>query len=169
VFSKTKAGQLAEHRPYDLKSPWMQEQPHPLAPSTPYPRRNLQLFVSHDENLATGFIRPSHSPCGALVLFIRKKMASLQLCVDFLRPQPISRMIITRSHYLQSIGLHPRKARIYTKINLRTCPIWYGVPPGTNGRPPFWTRYGSFEWLVMPERLTNAPAVFRFMNTSSWI
>ena len=41
----------------------------------------LRKFI--DENLATGFIRPSHSPHGAPVLFIQKKDGSLRLCIDF--------------------------------------------------------------------------------------
>ena len=78
MFSKSKAGKLADHQPYDLKitldkgtvPPWgpiySLSQEEPVA---------LHKFI--DENLATGFIHPSCSPCGALVLFIRKKDSSL--------------------------------------------------------------------------------------------
>ena len=48
-----------------------------------FPKELAALHKFIDENLATGFIRPSCSPCGALVLFIWKKDGSLRLCVDF--------------------------------------------------------------------------------------
>jgi hypothetical protein len=43
--------------------------------------KTLQEFI--DENLKTGFIRPSNSLFRALVLSIKKKDRSLWLCVDF--------------------------------------------------------------------------------------
>jgi len=84
VFSKTKAGKIAKHQPYDLKITLDEGIILPFGPI--YSLSQEELAALHkfiDENLATGFICPSHSPCGALVLFIRKKDGSLQLCVDF--------------------------------------------------------------------------------------
>jgi hypothetical protein len=41
----------------------------------------LHKFIN--ENLAMGFIQPTHSSHGAPILFIKKKDGSLQLCIDF--------------------------------------------------------------------------------------
>ena len=59
----------------------------------------------------------------------------------------------------------PRKAQIYTKIDLRHAYHLVHITNGNEWKTTFRTRYGSFKWLVMPEGLTNAPAGFqRFMN-----
>jgi len=46
IFSKSKASKLAEHQPYDLKSPWRRHFSCPSVLSTPCPRRSLQLCIS---------------------------------------------------------------------------------------------------------------------------
>ena len=53
---------------------------------TPYcmaPEESKELKVQLQELLDKGFIRPSHSPWGASVLFVRKKDRSIRLCVDY--------------------------------------------------------------------------------------
>ena len=84
VFSKSKAGKLAEHRPYDLKITLDEGTVPPFGPIYSLSQEELAALCKFiDKNLATGFIRPSCSPCGAPVLFIQKKDGSLGLCVDF--------------------------------------------------------------------------------------
>ena len=57
----------------------------------------------------------------------------------------------------------PRKAWVYTKINLWH--TYHLVCITDEWKTAFQTHYGSFEWLVMPEGLTNATAAFQcFMN-----
>ena len=84
VFSKSKAGKLAEHQPYELKITLDEGTVLPFSPIYSLSQEELAALCKFiDENLATGFIHPLHSPCGAPVLFIWKKDGSLQLCVDF--------------------------------------------------------------------------------------
>ena len=69
VFSKSKAGILADHQPYNLKITLDEGTVLPFGPI--YSLSQEELAALHkfiDKNLATGFIRPSHSPCGAPVL-----------------------------------------------------------------------------------------------------
>ena len=78
VFNKSKAGKLADHWPYDLKITLDEGTVLPFGPIYSLSQEELvalRKFI--DGNLATGFIRPSRSPCGALVLFIQKKDGSL--------------------------------------------------------------------------------------------
>ena len=71
VFSKSKAGVLADHRPYDLKITLEDGVSPPLGPIYSLSQEEplaLRKFI--DENTATGFICPLRSPHRAPVLFI---------------------------------------------------------------------------------------------------
>ena len=84
VFSKTKAGVLVDHRPYDLKITLKEGASPPLRPIYLLSQEELlalRKFIN--ENIAMGVIHPSQSPHGAPVLFIWKKDGSLRLCCDF--------------------------------------------------------------------------------------
>src|SRR5882724_11039460 len=80
----SRASKLADHRPYNLKITLDEGTSLPYSPI--YSLSQEELAALHkfiDDNLATGFIHPSRSPHGALVLFIHKKDGSLWLCIDF--------------------------------------------------------------------------------------
>ena len=78
VFSKSKAGKLADHRHYDLKITLDEGTVPPFGPIYSLSQEELAALCKFiDENLATGFVCPSRSPCGVPALFIRKKDGSL--------------------------------------------------------------------------------------------
>src|SRR5882672_7229994 len=119
VFSKSKAGKLADHRPYDLKITLDEGTAPPYGPIYSLSQEELAALRKFiDENLATGFIRPSRSSHGAPVLFIRKKDGSLRLCVDFRGLNRISKKDRYPLPLISDLLDAPRKARIYTKIDL---------------------------------------------------
>jgi hypothetical protein len=78
VFSKKRADTLPAHQPYDLKIKLEDGATPPFSPIyslSQFELRTLRDFI--DEHIANGFIRPTRSPSGALVLFIKKKDGSL--------------------------------------------------------------------------------------------
>jgi len=80
--------------------------------------QTLQEFI--EENMKTGIIRPSNSPCGSPVLFVRKKDSSLHLCVDYRGLNcltPKNRYLIP---LITDLLNAPKKAHYYTKIDLRS-------------------------------------------------
>lgn len=84
VFSKSKADILPEHRLYDLKITLEDGAAPPLGPIYLLLKLELDTLREYiDENLRSGFIKPSSSPCGVPILFVKKKDGSLHLCINY--------------------------------------------------------------------------------------
>ena len=57
--------------------------PTSKAPYRMAPTKLKELKIQLQEILNKGFIRPSVSPWGAPVLFVKKKDGTLQMCIDY--------------------------------------------------------------------------------------
>jgi hypothetical protein len=166
VFSKVKADTLPPHRPFDLHISLKEGSSPPYGPIYSLLQTELKALREFiDDNLSTSFIRPSTSPHGAPVLFVKKKDGSLRLCVDFCSLNKISKKDRYPLPLISDLLDTPRKANVYSKIDLRHAYHLVRIAEGDEWKTAFRTRYGSFEWNVMPFGLTNALAAFqRFMN-----
>jgi len=79
VFSKKESDKLPEHRPYDHRIQLEEGAIPPSAQSIYHltPEELDVLWKYIDENLTKRFLRPSHSPCGTPILFVKKPDGSL--------------------------------------------------------------------------------------------
>ncbi|GJU88020.1 putative nucleotidyltransferase, ribonuclease H [Tanacetum coccineum] len=105
-----------------------------------------------------GFIRPSHSPWGAPVLFVKKKDGSLCICIDY---RELSKLTVKNRYPLPRIDDlfdQLQGSRYFSKIDLRSGYHQLRVHEDEIPKTVFRTRYRHFEFTVMPFGLTNAPA-----------
>ncbi|KAF5762870.1 putative nucleotidyltransferase, Ribonuclease H [Helianthus annuus] len=130
------------------------------APYRLAPTEMKELKTQLDELLAKGFIRPSSSPWGAPVLFVKKKDGSMRLCIDY---RELNKVTIKNRYPLPRIDDlfdQLQGASYFSKIDLRSGYHQLRVRDEDVHKTAFRTRYGHYEFLVMPFGLTNAPAAF---------
>ena len=124
------------------------------------PAELRELKAQLEELLSKGFIRPSISPWGAPVLFVKKKDGILRLCIDY---RQLKRVTICNQYPLPRIDElfdQLQGSRVYFKIDLRSGYHQLRVQEIDVPKTAFRTRYGHYEFLVMPFGLTNAPTAF---------
>nr|GEV41688.1 retrotransposable element Tf2 [Tanacetum cinerariifolium] len=138
--------------------------PYRLAPSE-MKKLSEQLRELSDK----GFIRPSSSPWGALVLFFKKKDGSFRMCIDY---RELNKLTMKNSNPLPRIDDlfdQLQGSNIYSKIDLRSGYYQPRVREQDIPKIAFRTRYDHYGFQVMPFGLTNAPAVFMdLMNRFDW-
>ena len=123
----------------------------------------MQEFL--EENTKTGIIRPSKFSCSALVLFVKKKDGTLRLYVDYCGLNRMTRKDRYLIPLLHDLLDTPRKAQIYSKIDLKSAYHLMYIVKGDEWKTAFCTHYNLFEWLVMLFGLLNALSAFQcFMN-----
>ncbi|CAJ2636548.1 unnamed protein product [Trifolium pratense] len=124
-----------------------------------------ELKKQLEELLEKKFIRPSVSPWGAPVLLVKKKEGSMRLCIDY---RQLNKVTIKNKYPLpriddlmdQLVG-----ACVFSKIDLRSGYHRIRVKTEDIPKTAFRTRYGHYEYSVMPFGVTNARGVFmEYMN-----
>ncbi|GKA71443.1 putative reverse transcriptase domain-containing protein [Tanacetum coccineum] len=129
--------------------------PYRLAPS-----EMKELSEQLKELSDKGFIRPSSSPWGAPVLFVKKKDESFRMCIDY---RELNKLTVKNRYPLPRIDDlfdQLQGSSVYSKIDLRSGYHQLRVREEDIPKTAFRTRYGHYEFQVMPFGLTNAPAVF---------
>ena len=117
-------------------------------------KKQIEYMLEH------GFIRPSESPWGAPVLFAPNKDGGLWFCID---SRWLNKKMI-RNRYplplLEEMMDRLGGARVFSKIDLKSG--YWQVPIREEDIPKtiFRTRWGLFEFLVMPFGVINAPSQF---------
>ncbi|GJU86546.1 reverse transcriptase domain-containing protein [Tanacetum coccineum] len=129
--------------------------PYRLAPS------EMQELSDQLQELADrGFIRPSTSPWGAPVLFVKKKDGSFRMCINY---RELNKLTIKNRYPLPRIDDlfdQLQGSSTYSKIDLRSGYHQLRARDEDIPKTAFRTRYGHYEFQAMPFSLTNAPAVF---------
>ena len=142
--------------------------------STPPSRPPYRLsFVEQDELkkqlrslLDNQLIRPSCSPYGSPVLFVKKKSGDLRMCIDF---RALNNITIKNKYPLPRVDDlldQLSTARYFTKLDLTSGYWQVRIKENDIPKTAFRTRYGHYEFMVMPFGLTNAPATFQHLMNS---
>ncbi|GJR10719.1 putative reverse transcriptase domain-containing protein [Tanacetum coccineum] len=136
--------------------------------ASPVARAPYRLALSEMKELSEqlqdlsdkGFIRPSSSPWGDPVLFVKKKDGSFRMCIDY---RELNKLTVKNRYPLPRIDdlfNQLQGSSIYSKIDLRSGYHQLRVREQDIPKTAFGTRYGHYKFQVMQFGLTNAPAVF---------
>ncbi|KAH0698841.1 hypothetical protein KY284_013056 [Solanum tuberosum] len=135
-------------------------QPISIPPYRMAPAELKELKEQLKDLLDKGFIRPSISPWGAPVFFVKKKDGSLRMCNDY---RQLNKVTINKKYPIPRIDDlfdQLQGASHFSKIDLRSGYHQLRVRDSDIPKKAFRTRYGHYEFVVMSFGLTNAPATF---------
>ncbi|GJS21935.1 putative reverse transcriptase domain-containing protein [Tanacetum coccineum] len=126
----------------------------------------LELSNQLKELQEKGFIRPSHSPWGAPVLFVKKKDGSMRMCIDY---RELNKLTIKNRYPLPRIDDlfdQLQGACCFSAIDLRSRYHQLKVREEDIPKTAFRTRYGGTLGTTSCIWVTNAclPAIFMDFN-----
>ena len=119
LFDDINATKLPAHKSYDHEIPLAENTMPPFGPIYSLSELELKTLKKYlEDNLKSGFIRPSTSPAGAPILFVKKKDGTLRLCVDY---RGLNNITVKNRYALPLISELINRlssARIFTKLDL---------------------------------------------------
>ncbi|MBW0507396.1 hypothetical protein O181_047111, partial [Austropuccinia psidii MF-1] len=160
VFSKVKAEKLSSHCACDHHIE-LEESLPPVGVIYSLSKQEsdtLRAYIS--ENVEKCFSHPSSSSTGAPVLFVKKKDGGLRLCVYYCKLNAVTRKNKYPVPPINQFLNFFYGSFIFSKIDLRGAYNLLRIKEGDEHLTCFRTKYASYEYLVVPFGLTNAPAFF---------
>lgn len=162
VFDTAMASILPEHHNWDHPIELEEGKKPPFGPIYSLAEKELEVLRDYIEKaLKNGWIRQSRSPAGAPVLFVPKTGGQLRLCVDYRELNKITKKDRTALPLIGEILDRLVGAKRFTKLDLKDAYYRLRIRQGDEWKTAFRTKYGHFEYLVMPFGLANAPASFQ--------
>ncbi|MDX6284447.1 MAG: hypothetical protein QOH03_5518, partial [Kribbellaceae bacterium] len=165
IMGKEAADALPNHTSYDHEIKLREGETAPWGPI--YPLSEVELETLREwlkEMLRTGKIRRSTSSASSPILFVPKPHGrGLRLCVDY---RGLNRVTVANRYPLplmSELQDRIRDAQYFTKIDLKNGYHLVRIKEGDEWKTVFRTRYGLYEFLVMPFGLCNAPATYQDM------
>eukprot|EP00253_Pinus_taeda_P020750 PITA_20750 len=125
-----------------------------------------ELKMQLQELLDKKYIRPSVSPWGAPVLFVRKKDGTFRMCIDY---RQLNKLTVKNKYPLPRIDElfdQVKGATVFSKIDLRSRYHQIRIMEEDVAKTAFRTRCGHYEFVVLPFGLTNAPTTFMCLMNS---
>ncbi|XP_072997189.1 uncharacterized protein [Typha latifolia] len=121
-------------------------EPISKAPYRMAPAELRELQTQLQELLDLGFIRPSVSPWGAPVLFVKKKDGSMRLCIDY---RELNKVTVKNRYPLPRIDDlfdQLQGSQVFSKIDLRSGYHQLKIRNEDIAKTAFRTRYGHYEF-----------------------
>lgn len=164
VFSEEEISKLPKHTKYDHEINLVPGATAPFGPIYPLSEKELEVLRDYlKTNRESGKVRRSTSSAGAPIIFIPKKDGSLRLCVDYRGLNKVTIKDRTPLPLMTELRERLAKAKIFTLLDLKNGYNLIRIKEGDEWKTAFRTRYGLFEYTVMPFGLCNAPGTFQSM------
>lgn len=167
AFSKVKSDQLPPKRPgIDHEITLQGENPLKVAPLYGMSLEQLRVAKEYiEDNLKKGFIKPSKAPFSSPILMAKKPGGGLRFCVDYRGLNAVTRKDRYPIPLIKETFQRLSKAKLFTKLDVRQAFHRVRLTEESEELTSFRTRYGQFQYTVLPFGLCNGPSTFqRFIN-----
>ena len=167
IFKDELPNTLPPRRDIDFEIHLKKDEPPPVRPVIRLSPNELAELKKQLQNLLPKeLIRPSSSPFGAPVFFVKRKEGDLRMVCDY---RAFNKITIADSNPVRLISEALDQISgscVFSKIDLLGAYHQMRIREEDIPKTAIRTRYGSFEWRVLCFGLTNAPASFTRLLTT---